>query len=1005
MSQKHKIPGILILTCSILLILLSPVEAQFVIEDFDSGFINLISYPGEDIHPDAWALDSSNTYLDSEYSLRLFGNTWKILEIEPLLLDTGSVWQVAAYIQSVGRYQGFGLMDDENVLFYSFAGLTMLGIEEWLSVYQGAFPNNTWNLYQLPVGDDWMAWYQYEPVITGIVFVNDNDNLNPPGVVYFDMILDITSILPVQPQVQIMHNIRRTYRDSMNREQAEVHFSAYVYDPDYEDHLFYWEFGDGTGSDEQNPIHTYEITSDYPFTVFLAVENPAGKWGFASTQIEIANGESDLPLKINFVGDIMLARRYEQAGGIIPTRGVEAIFEPTLHLLGDAADITIVNLESPLTTSNDRHPTKTICFKGHPNNVAGLVYAGVDIASLANNHILDYMLSGLQETQQVLENAGILHLGAGADSYEAYLPAFMTKKGINLAVLASSDRTGHYNNFQPYLQAGFNRPGFAYMTPYYVQKQINSVREVSDLVVCFLHSGSEYSLGPLCVDYDYFRFGEAYAGEEYFGRLDIPKMWDREIRHFMIDSGADLVVSHHPHIIQGLEVYNGKLIAHSLGNFIFDLNYPETMPSMILNAEADDSGFTAFSVTPVYIDDYIPQPATGELGIYILDYLARRSKELDTYLHVDRQGIRAHVIMDTLSMVYYDTDYQAALDFQENGTFNLSKPIRLAKNGFLSQLQYITPFADYQYRLGREMIWFGNFEDEGCTLWNTSNSNVFYDNEVAYEGQRSLCQIRSTGSGTLATNLKLRIKKYVNTDYTLHGYIKTLNAGEANIQVRYYSTRTSTFVLGSELLTLPVSGTTEWNFFFRELNVPPNAGYFDIRLLSSGPGLGTGYAWFDNVGLIEWIDWEDYENGEEVINPNDFYYLQFRTPDDVDAALLTYSERNYSEGTAMPLAAGSLMETSVKPALLHNNYPNPFNSETNFSFTANRRGKADLLIYNVKGQRVRNLFSSEVESGDLITVVWNGKNDQNRDVASGVYFYQLLIDEKPLAIKKCLLLK
>ncbi|NQT65263.1 MAG: CapA family protein, partial [FCB group bacterium] len=64
-------------------------------------------------------------------------------------------------------------------------------------------------------------------------------------------------------------------------------------------------------------------------------------------------------------------------------------------------------------------------------------------------------------------------------------------------------------------------------------------------------------------------------------RIDIPHMWDIEIRHHMIDSGADLVICHHPHVIQGIEVYNGKVIAHSLGNFVFDLSYLETFPTMI----------------------------------------------------------------------------------------------------------------------------------------------------------------------------------------------------------------------------------------------------------------------------------------------------------------------------------------------------------------------------------------------------------------------------------------
>jgi len=66
--------------------------------------------------------------------------------------------------------------------------------------------------------------------------------------------------------------------------------------------------------------------------------------------------------------------------------------------------------------------------------------------------------------------------------------------------------------------------------------------------------------------------------ENYAPNLIRPQMWDIEMRHFAIDNGADLVIVHHPHIIQGVEVYEGKLIAHSLGNFVFDLSYAETFP-------------------------------------------------------------------------------------------------------------------------------------------------------------------------------------------------------------------------------------------------------------------------------------------------------------------------------------------------------------------------------------------------------------------------------------------
>ena len=88
-------------------------------------------------------------------------------------------------------------------------------------------------------------------------------------------------------------------------------------------------------------------------------------------------------------------------------------------------------------------------FRCAPEIVGGLYFAGIDVVSLANNHIMDYMEPGMIQTQNILNEAGILHSGAGMDSYQAYLPAFLSAKGQTLAFIASSDRTGQYNNYQP----------------------------------------------------------------------------------------------------------------------------------------------------------------------------------------------------------------------------------------------------------------------------------------------------------------------------------------------------------------------------------------------------------------------------------------------------------------------------------------------------------------------------------------------------------------------------
>lgn len=1000
MSYKKFVITILFLFISTLLF--SQQRTQ-IIEDFETGSVILQSYPGQDFDPDDWCIDSTITHNNSNYSLKLFGNTWKVEQIDPIQLDTNSVWSVSAYMETKGEIHGFGILDSANVLMYSLDGHEELDIEEFITVYQGAFPEQEWDTYFLPVADDWFAWFEYYPTITSILFINDLDT-DPTGIVYFDDILDVTEDLPFVPEVEIYSSQGKEYRDKHGNRNLDVQFFSDVYDPDSDTLYYYWNFGDGDTSSVANPSHTYIIQDDHTYNVFLEVTDDTGMIGRANCQIIPEQGTSSFPITMNFVGDILLARGYENPGGIIHTYGVEAIFEPTLDLLGNAANITIANLECPLTDQGTPHPTKPIYFRGDPENVDGLVYAGIDIVTLANNHILDYGLAGMRQTQDVLAQKYILSSGAGEDSYEAYTPILYTQNGVTFAFLASSDRTGQYNNYQPYLNAGFNKSGFAYMTPYYITQQIAEVEDVADHLIVEMHAGSEYSLAPGS-HYDKSEELNPYQDEGYNPKADVPHMWDRAIRHHAIDSGADLVICHHPHIIQGFEVYDQKLIAHSLGNFAFDLMYPETYPTMILNAKINETGFYEYTVTPAYIDDWIPQPARGGLGLHILDYLAFRSKELDTYMYVDRDNVTGKIIIDTLSMEINTTVNCEDILLEHLDNYHISAPQKLAHLANISEMSSITPQSDWEYRLGRDLVWFGNMEDEGCTMWELIEPEEFYDNTTSYEGERSIGHVWDENNYyDLSTKLEGRLKRYSDsTNYSLYGYIKTTDAKGVTIQIRYYQYRWYAAMLGSEYIAEPIIGDTDWTFYHKKLTVPSNTNYFDIRLISETPDTGTSYAWFDNVGLIEWNEWEFQADKPEVSNPNDLYFYQIRTDETIATASVKYVETAY----------GPLPQVGVDDPPEYNpiisqirNYPNPFRTSTKFSFSSNNHiQNAELKIYNIKGQLVRDFPIVTSSPSRSVSVTWDGKDSFGKKLGNGIYFYTIFSGDRVLAIKKCLLLR
>ncbi len=956
-----------------------------VISDFDEGSIELYSFSSEDIEPDGWELSSSNTYNQSPFSLKVFGNTWKVQDIIPVMVNDGDVWQASAYIETEAEIQGMALMDGQNVLFYAFAGSEEVDIDEWIAVYQGCFPEDQWNVFQLPVARDWMARFGYFPSITSLVFINDKDDTST-GVFYIDNIIDITDDLPVAPIVEIDFITKGNKGNSVDAKAFEVQFNSFVDDPDSDEHTYHWDFGDGQYSNEKDPTHTYEVTDDHDYTVTLRVNDETDKYGLASTDVVMEYGATTFPVKLNFVGDIMLARRYEEWGGIIPTQGVEVIFEPTKPFLGEAADITIANLECPLTSSWEHHPTKSIYFKGSPGNIQGLTYAGIDVVSLANNHILDYMEQGLVDTRNLLDENNILHCGAGTNEYEASAPVICSSSGVGFAFLAACDRTGQYNNYQPFLHAGYNKPGFANLTEYNMQQQIEQVRDIADYVVLEWHAGIEYSLHPAGkTDGD-------IEADMNFQDMMAPEEKGRELRHAAIDYGADLIICHHPHVTQGVELYNGKLIAHSLGNFAFDQQYPETFPSMILNTEVDATGFASFDITPIYVDDYIPQRATGELGVYILDDLADRSRELDTYLLIDHDSIFASVLMDTVSFQWVENEHQVDLSVSNVNGEMISEPYRYRIQESISSVNNVQPSGNYDVRVGKQDVWFGNMEDEGCSLWDLNNDSESFCDTVYYGGERSLQHKRDENSPlNLITNLEKRLPCYPETkEYSLCGYIKTQNAKNVTIQVQYFADRTGSVLLAQEDLGASVNGDTPWTLYWKNLSIPADAKYYDIRFSSGVPDQDTAYSWFDDISIVSWTPWNEYAFGDQIPVPNNYYFVQTRTSEIVDEVTILYSTKSF-----YPIHAGT--EDPDMTVEDYNDdislFPNPFVAgfeNGSITFKNPQCGDVVIAVFDQQGRKVCEPVNHWFIAGTH-SVTWDGRNSSGEVLPPGLYVIHVRI--------------
>jgi poly-gamma-glutamate synthesis protein (capsule biosynthesis protein) len=227
-------------------------------------------------------------------------------------------------------------------------------------------------------------------------------------------------------------------------------------------------------------------------------------------------------------------------GDVIPARGVDYFatarhdflwpFRPTAAYTKNA-DITYINLESPLFAGCAVNPGPTFTFCGDARFVDGLTLMGADVANLANNHLSNYGAQGITLTEQLLNSHGIQTSGLGP-------VAVINVRGIKFGFI------------------GFNGVGRAIDKVALVQG-IARARQLADIVVVQFHWGKEYERQPM--------------PDPHVPTPDNPIT----IGHLAIDSGADIVIGNHPHWYQGIEIYHGKLITYAHGNFVFDQMWSE----------------------------------------------------------------------------------------------------------------------------------------------------------------------------------------------------------------------------------------------------------------------------------------------------------------------------------------------------------------------------------------------------------------------------------------------
>lgn len=338
--------------------------------------------------------------------------------------------------------------------------------------------------------------------------------------------------------------------------------------------------------------------------------------------------KKEQPLSIVAVGDIMLGRG---VGSRLEKQSLSYthVFEKVADILKEG-DVIFGNLEAAitdrthgLTAYSKTNKTGKFVLKSSTKSFEALKYAGFNMLSLANNHILDYYQEGLFDTIDILKENGIAFSGAGNNLEEARKPAIIEKNGLKIGLLSYTDFADIVYAGDPRISfaAGENKAGVAPNKYEYIKEDIANIRSEVDILMVSLHWGVEESFEIL------------------------PEQV--ELAHDLIDSGVDVILGHHPHQFQGMEVYKGKPIFYSLGNFIFDQNDPENQESFIVNMQFMGTKLTSISATPVRtIGKVQVVPVFGDDARELLKREAELSSKLGTDFRIENDKLLLSDIAD-----------------------------------------------------------------------------------------------------------------------------------------------------------------------------------------------------------------------------------------------------------------------------------------------------------------------------------------------------------------------
>lgn len=310
------------------------------------------------------------------------------------------------------------------------------------------------------------------------------------------------------------------------------------------------------------------------------------------------NQETSENFTLLFTGDVLFSQYVLDNESVA---GVDGILSEDLQQEMQQADVTMINEEFPFSTRGTQVKDKQFTFRVDPLKIEVFKTLGIDIVTLANNHCLDFGAEALTDSFTTLDGAGIKYVGAGDSLERAKQLETIEVNGSTVGFLSASrvipDVSWNVENQVPGVFCTYDST--------LLVNEIKESKKKCDYVVVYVHWGIE--------------------------RKNTPEEYQRQLAKEYIDAGADIVIGSHPHVLQGIEYYNGKPIIYSLGNFIFGRSIEKTA-ALKVNVNANQE--SQLQIIPCSAADAYTVKLENQSALDLYDYL----EEISFNVTVDETG-------------------------------------------------------------------------------------------------------------------------------------------------------------------------------------------------------------------------------------------------------------------------------------------------------------------------------------------------------------------------------